>query len=169
MLQPLPTTFRFFAILAALAWAFARPDNTAHGQGLNVGYAEGPAVRGTSMAMPLPPANPGFGGPVQPGAMIHPSASPYLFRTGTSNNIIYPGANTSASFPVTGVVDVPPESVQQLGYSESGPFSPHGNCNTCMSDSCGGCSTGACSSLGDLMPFHWLQAVGGDEYGVAQN
>ena len=38
-----------------------------------------------------------------------------------------------------------------------------------MSDSCGGCSTGACSSLGDLMPFHWIQAVGGNEYGVAQN
>jgi hypothetical protein len=38
-----------------------------------------------------------------------------------------------------------------------------------MSASCGGCSTGSCGSLGDLLPFHWIQAVGGNEYGVAQS
>ena len=93
----------------------------------------------------------------------------YLFQSGTSNDVIYPGANTSASFPSTSVVDIPVESAQHLGISQSQPFSPLGNCNNCMSDSCGVCSTGSCGSLGDLLPFHWLQAVGGDEYGVAQN
>ena len=163
------TTFRFFAILSTIASAIVWVENSANCQGINVGYAEGPAIRGTNMAMPLPLGNPGYGRPLQQPRMIHPSASPYLFQSGTANDVIYPGANTSASFPVTSVVDVPPESVQQLGYSQSPPFAPRGNCNACMSDSCGGCSTGVCGSLGDLMPFHWLQAVGGDEYGVAQN
>jgi hypothetical protein len=169
MFHLLPTTLRHFAILSAFASAICWMEGSAIAQNMNVGYAEGPAIRGTNMAMPLPHGNPGYGSPMQQPRMIHPSASPYLFQSGTSNNVIHTGANVSASFPVTGVVDVPPESVQQLGYSQSQPFSPLGNCNTCMSDSCGGCSTGACSSLGDLMPFHWLQAVGGDEYGVAQN
>lgn len=163
------TILRHFAILPALFAACGGVADSANGQGINVGYAEGPAIRGTSMAMPLPPGSPYPGGPVQTGRMIHPTASPYLFQSGSSNDVIHTGANTSASFPVTGVVDVPPESVQQLGYSQSGPFSPLGGCNTCMSDSCGGCSTGACGSLGDLLPFHWIQAVGGDEYGVGQN
>jgi len=163
------TTFRFFAILSTIASAIVWVENSANCQGINVGYAEGPAIRGTNMAMPLPLGNPGYGRPLQQPRMIHPSASPYLFQSGTANDVIYPGANTSASFPVTSVVDVPPESVQQLGYSQSQPFAPLGNCNACMSDSCGGCPTGVCGSLGDLMPFHWLQAVGGDEYGVAQN
>ncbi|MFT5323319.1 MAG: hypothetical protein ACI8P0_001168 [Planctomycetaceae bacterium] len=169
MFHPRLTIFRYGAILSALAVAFGGAVQSANGQGINVGYAEGPAIRGTNMAMPLPPGSPIPGGPMQNGRMIHPSASPYLFQSGTSNNVIHTGANTSASFPVTGVVDVPPETVQQLGYSQSGPFSPLGSCNTCMSDSCGGCSTGACGSLGDLLPFHWIQAVGGDEYGVGQN
>ena len=169
MFQPRLSAYRFCEILFALASVIAWSERSAIGQGINVGYAEGPAIRGTSMAMPLPPGNPTFGGPMQYGRMIHPSASPYLFQSGTSNEVTYAGANTTASFPVTGVVDIPPESISQLGYSESGPFSPLGTCNTCMSDSCGGCSTGGCGSLGDLLPFHWIQAVGGDEYGVAQN
>jgi hypothetical protein len=101
--------------------------------------------------------------------MVHPSASPYLFQSGTSNDVIYPGANTSASFPSTSVVNIPVESAQHLGISQSQPFAPLGNCNNCMSASRGGCSTGSCGSLGDLLPFQWIQAVGGDEYGVAQN
>lgn len=169
MLQLLPISFRRFAILSVIASALVGMVQPATGQGINVGYAEGPAIRGTSMAMPLPPGSPTLGGPLQPDRTIHPSASPYLFQSGTSNDIIHTGANVTASFPVTGVVDVPPESVNQLGYSQSGPFAPLGSCNTCLSDSCGGCSTGGCGSLGDLLPFHWVQAVGGDEYGVAQN
>jgi hypothetical protein len=72
MFQLLPTTFRQIAVLASIAAAFVWSENSANCQGINVGYAEGPAVRGTSMAMPLPPENRGFGGPVQPGRMIHP-------------------------------------------------------------------------------------------------
>jgi len=169
MFQLPSTTFRFFAILSTIATAIVWAANPANCQGINVGYAEGPAIRRTKMAMPLPLGNPGYSRPLQQPRMIHPSGSPYLFQSGTINNVIYSSANTSDSFPVTSVVDVPPESIQQLGYSQSQPFAPLGNCNACMSDSCGGCSTGACGSLGDLMPFHWLQAVGGDEYGVAQN
>jgi hypothetical protein len=82
MPQFLPTTFRHFVTLTALASAFAWSEQSAIGQGINVGYAGGPAIRGTSMAMPLPPGNPNFGGPMQAGRMIHPSASPLPFSVG---------------------------------------------------------------------------------------
>jgi hypothetical protein len=169
MFQLPPTTFRYLAILSVLASVSVWMEASANAQGMYGGYAGGPTGGGMSTAVPLPMTNQGYGGPAQPGPMIHPSASPYLFQSGTSNNIVQTGANVTAAFSPAGIYDVPPESVNQLGYSESGPFSPLGNCSSCMSDSCGGCSTGACSSLGDLMPFHWIQAVGGNEYGVAQN
>ncbi len=161
MLQLSPIYIRESALLFVLVLACMLTASPAKGQEFYGGYAEGPSVRGTSMAVPLPPGDPGYGGQGYSAGMIHPSSSPYLFQSGTSNDVIYPGANTTASFPATGVVDIPLESGQQLGVSQSGPFSPFGGCSTC--------STGACSSLGDLMPFQWLQAVGGDEYGVAQN
>ena len=102
MLQLLPISFRRFAILSVIASALVGMVQPATGQGINVGYAEGPAIRGTSMAMPLPPGSPTLGGPLQPDRTIHPSASPYLFQSGTSNDIIHTGANVTASFPVTG-------------------------------------------------------------------
>jgi len=134
----------------------------------NGGYAGGPVGRGMNTAIPLPVTTPGYGGRVQPGRMVHPSASPYLFQSGRSNDVIHTGARTTASFPVGGVVEVPADSVQQFGIRQT-QFSPLGSCDTCLSSSCGGCSTGACGSLGDLMPFQWVQAVGGDEYGVNQS
>lgn len=169
MFQSLPTSFRQLAILSAFASAMVWLESSVIAQGMYGGYAGGPTGGGMSTAVPLPVMSPGYGGPARPGQMIHPSATPFLFQSGTSSNVVQTGANVTATFPAAGTYDIPPESINQLGYSETGPFSPLGNCSTCQSDSCGGCSTGACSSLGDLMPFHWIQAVGGDEYGVAQN
>lgn len=146
----------------------AGPGETAFAD--QIGYSPSPVVRGRSTAHPLPQQlHPDFRGTVRPGAMVHPSASPYLFRSGTSNQIIQPNAFTTASFEAMGVNDLPAGSVQNLGYQSTGEFAPLGGCSTCLSDSCSGCSTGACSSLGDLMPYNWLQAVGGEEYGVSQN
>ena len=106
MFQLPSTTFRFFVILSTIASAIVWIENSANCQRINVGYADGPAIRGTNMAMPLPLGNPGYGRPLQQPRMIHPSASPYLFQSETANNVIYPSANTSASFPVTSVVKV---------------------------------------------------------------
>ena len=93
------TILRHGAILSALVVAFGGVVQSANGQGINVGYAEGPAIRGTSMAMPLPPGSPNPGGPLQAGRMIHPSASPYLFQSGSSNNVILTGATPQHPSP----------------------------------------------------------------------
>jgi hypothetical protein len=168
MLPILPISVWKFMILSAFAETLVLTESIANAQGMYGGNAGGPVGRGMNTAIPLPVTTPGYGGRVQPGRMVHPSASPYLFQSGRSNDVIHTGARTTASFPVGGVVEVPADSVQQFGIRQT-QFSPLGNCETCLSSSCGGCSTGACGSLGDLMPFQWVQAVGGDEYGVNQS
>lgn len=158
MVPLLPRLTRITTHLFTLAILCELLNSHAHGQGLYGGYSEGQTVRGTSMAVPLPPSNSGI---AQHGQMIHPSSSPYLFQSGTSNNVIYPGANTTATYLPMGVVDTPLTSGQPTGVMQTGSFSPLGGCSTC--------STGTCSSLSDLMPFLWVHGVGGDEYGVAQS
>ena len=162
MLRRLPDLFRTFTFVSAVAPMLLLMETFANAQGMYTGYPDGPVMRGLTTAQPLPVTTPGFGGPTQPGRMVHPSASPYLFQSSTSGDVIHTGAVTTASFPQEGVVDVAPESVRNLGISQSPPFSPLGNYSS-------GCSTGACGSLGDLMPFQWIHAVGGQEYGVSQN
>lgn len=161
MLQPPPTFNRIIFFLFTFAAFCELAATSVYGQGIYGGYAQGQVVRGTSMAVPLPPGNSGYAQGVPGPEMIHPSSSPYLFQSGNSNHIIYPGTNTTASYLPMGVVDTPAASGQHLGVTQSGPFSPMGGCTTC--------STGTCSSLSDLMPFLWVQGVGGDEYGVAQS
>lgn len=163
MFQPLSTSVRFIAITSAFALAFLLTES-ANAQGRYGPYAGGPVSRGMNTAQPWPIASPGYVRATPPGAMIHPSASPYLFQSGTSGGVTHSNAMTTASFPATGVMDIPFNSGQQLGYSQSPQFSPNGSRS--IGD---GCFTETCGSVGDLMPFHWIQAVGGNEYGVSHS
>ena len=80
MFQPLPKSFRHIEILSTLVSASVWMEAAVNAQGMYGSYPGGPAAQGMSTAIPLPVTNPGYGGPAQPGRMVHPSASPYLFK-----------------------------------------------------------------------------------------